>query len=553
MTNRSRNGRSRRQVLGLMSGAAAASILPQVRMSFAQANVQSAQPLPPLLMESYPDQFTVEAARIYARELAELGIAIDHKPQAFGQILGKVYGRKDVVTAMMGFGSPEERLDPDFYLRSIFSTGGSFNASHYSNPEFDRIAEAQQVEIDPTKRQALIDQAQRILAEDLPSWNVCSRHAINTVNKRLFRNFKPSKGLGLELYHVAPYLELEPVGNVKEVNVATTFRMSSAHPFTERSANGRGFLRFIYDTFLRYDGELNLKPWAAESYRLVNPTTYELKLRSGMKWHDGKPVTIEDAKFTFDYLLKWKPPFWDSFMVPVKSAEIVDASTLRVHLHSPSATFATLSLVQIAHPAEAHLGERARQGGRQDPDGVGRSGQRRDDRQRPIPVRRLPEGCRLLCPGQQGTLDRRPQDRRHPLHPGQRHRAAGRRHGGREHPHRRRRSHPAGRQAPRAARRDRPHPDAFGHDRELLAGQPAAAVQRQGVPSRHVLRPAQEEDHRHRARRRRAIRRAAPRSRRSSRSWIPKDLPDDEYDLAKARKILEDSGYKIAGGKLIMK
>ena len=44
-------------------------------------------------------------------------------------MLGKVYGRKDVVTAMMGFGSPEERLDPDFYLRSIFSTAGSFNAS----------------------------------------------------------------------------------------------------------------------------------------------------------------------------------------------------------------------------------------------------------------------------------------------------------------------------------------------------------------------------------------------------------------------------------------
>ena len=197
MTDRSRKGRSRRQVLGLMGGAAAASMLPHVRMSFAQASVQPGQPLPALLMESYPDQFTVEAARIYARELAELGIAIDHKPQAFGLILGKVYSRKDVVTAMMGFGSPEERFDPDFYLRSCFSTGGSFNAAHYSNPEFDRIAKAQQEEVDPAKRQALIDQAQRILAEDLPSWIVCSRHTINTVNKKLFRNFKPSKALGL--------------------------------------------------------------------------------------------------------------------------------------------------------------------------------------------------------------------------------------------------------------------------------------------------------------------------------------------------------------------
>jgi peptide/nickel transport system substrate-binding protein len=348
MKKRFGNGRSRREILGIMGGAAASSFLPPIRMSWAQAAPISGQPLPPLLMESYPDQMTVEAGRIYAHELGEIGIQIDQKPLAFGQILGKVYGRKELVTAMMGFGSPEERLDPDFYLRSCYSTGGSFNASHYSNPEFDRLAAAQEAETDPKKRQGLIDQAQKVLAEDLPSWNVCSRDAINPVNKKLFRNFKPSRALGLEVYHVAPYMELEPTGSVREVNVATTFRMSSAHLFTERSANGRGYLRFIYDTFLRLDGNLDLKPWAAESYKLVNPTTYDLKLRSGMKWHDGKPVTVEDAKFTFDYLLKWKPPVWASFTSIIKSAEIVDTSTVRVGLTGPSATFATLSLVQIA-------------------------------------------------------------------------------------------------------------------------------------------------------------------------------------------------------------
>jgi hypothetical protein len=36
-------------------------------------------------------------------------------------------------------------------------------------------------------------------------------------------------------------------------------------------------------------------------------------------------------------------------------------------------------------------------------------------------------------------------------------------------------------------------------------------------------------------------------------SWIPKDLPADEYDLAKARKILTDAGYSWSGGKLVMK
>ena len=88
-------------------------------MSFAQAGVQAGPAAAAAVDGILSRPVHVEAARIYARELAELGIAIDHKPQAFGQILGKVYGRKEVVTAMMGFGSPEERLDPDFYLRAI--------------------------------------------------------------------------------------------------------------------------------------------------------------------------------------------------------------------------------------------------------------------------------------------------------------------------------------------------------------------------------------------------------------------------------------------------
>ena len=59
--------------------------------------------------------------------------------------------------------------------------------------EFDRLAKEQQEETDPKKRLELIFQAQHLLAEDLPSWHVCSRDAINPVNKKLFKNFKPSK------------------------------------------------------------------------------------------------------------------------------------------------------------------------------------------------------------------------------------------------------------------------------------------------------------------------------------------------------------------------
>jgi peptide/nickel transport system substrate-binding protein len=329
-----------------MAGAASAPLAQPISVSLAQTYTPGAE-LSPLLMESFSDQMTVEVTRLYIRELEKLGIRVVHRPLVFSQILGKVYGSKDLTSAMMGLGFPEERFDPDFYVRSIYASDGSFNIPHYSNPEFDRYARQQLAAQTVEERRQALFEAQRILARDLPSWPICTRHQINPVNVSLFRNVNPSRGFGLECYHVAPYLEIEPIGSVREVNVATTFRMSSAHPFTERSSNGRGYVRFVFDTFFRYDRDLNLIPWAAEKVEQVDQTTYDLLLRPDMKWHDGRPVTIEDAKFTFDYLLKWKPPLWQPFMEMIASAEKLGERGLRVKLKSPAATFRTISLAQI--------------------------------------------------------------------------------------------------------------------------------------------------------------------------------------------------------------
>jgi peptide/nickel transport system substrate-binding protein len=337
---------SRREFLNAAALAAAGVMLP-VTISHAQEGVEPGKPVPPILLESYPDQLTVEATRVYARELEKIGIRVKHQPVGFAQILGKVYGRKDYTAGMLGWGSSEDRVDPDFYLRTAFSTGGFFNAAHYSNPEYDRLVAAQRAQLDPAKRKELIAQCQRVYARDVPSWNVCGRAMINPINTRLFTNVKPSRAMGMETYQVHPYLELTPRTSLKEVNVATVFKMSSAHLLTERAGNGRGFLRFVFDPFLRYDRDLSLRPWAAESYKVIDPTTVDVKLRDGMTWHDGKPVTGDDARFTFEYLLKWRPAQLAALLDGVQGVELVNPSTVRVKLAAPSITFITVSLAQI--------------------------------------------------------------------------------------------------------------------------------------------------------------------------------------------------------------
>jgi peptide/nickel transport system substrate-binding protein len=58
-----------------------------------------------------------------------------------------------------------------------------------------------------------------------------------------------------------------------------------------------------------------------------------------MRFHDSKPVTLEDLEFTFNYVLKWKFPPFSRVWKSVKSVEPLDKRTLRVHLNEPYAPF----------------------------------------------------------------------------------------------------------------------------------------------------------------------------------------------------------------------
>jgi len=66
--------------------------------------------------------------------------------------------------------------------------------------------------------------------------------------------------------------------------------------------------------------------------------TYEFKLRSGLKFHNGEPCTAEDVRFSF---ARYKGPGAKEFQAKVKSVEVVDERTVRFHLHTPWPDFMT--------------------------------------------------------------------------------------------------------------------------------------------------------------------------------------------------------------------
>jgi peptide/nickel transport system substrate-binding protein len=106
---------------------------------------------------------------------------------------------------------------------------------------------------------------------------------------------------------------------------------------------GPGYLQMsnLYDTLLWKDGTGQLLPWLAESVRRApDGLSYVFRLREGVKWHDGRPLTARDVAFTFEYFLRQSlGPLLIAQPTNVRGARARDPLTVEVTLEIPAVTF----------------------------------------------------------------------------------------------------------------------------------------------------------------------------------------------------------------------
>src|ERR1039458_5528539 len=62
----------------------------------------------------------------------------------------------------------------------------------------------------------------------------------------------------------------------------------------------------LFDALLTRDEHLNVQPGLAEHWEIPDPLTYIFHLHRGVTFHDGRPLTSRDVKWTFDSLLEGK-------------------------------------------------------------------------------------------------------------------------------------------------------------------------------------------------------------------------------------------------------
>ncbi|MBI4458496.1 MAG: ABC transporter substrate-binding protein, partial [Acidobacteria bacterium] len=96
----------------------------------------------------------------------------------------------------------------------------------------------------------------------------------------------------------------------------------------------------IFDSLLRRDRASALRPWLAERWEMPDPLTYVFHLRRDVRFHDGKPLTARDVRYTFASLLSGQiKSLKSSSYGRIASVDVSDDFTVVFRLKEPHASF----------------------------------------------------------------------------------------------------------------------------------------------------------------------------------------------------------------------
>lgn len=281
-----------------------------------------------------------EIARIVAQSCKAIGWEVEANPIDYNQGIQKVLQEHDYEMFLVFLPGTAIRIDPDFFIRSVHHSGehkrGGFNWMGYKNDRVDALATVQSRQMNFTDRWKPVFEAQDIILKDQPGTVLAYSQMTMAHRSDKLKGLVPQLGEGIGGFWSDVNMQVSGDGYSR---TGASTDVKHLNPLAVVDSTEFAELSMIYDRLFRLGPDGKPVPWAATDMKLVNDKTIDLTIRAGMRWHDGKAVTADDVKFTFDYLKKWKAPFFLAALNNVVAVEVPAANTVRIRLENPSAPF----------------------------------------------------------------------------------------------------------------------------------------------------------------------------------------------------------------------
>ncbi len=116
----------------------------------------------------------------------------------------------------------------------------------------------------------------------------------------------------------------------RDISIGLQAAITSMDPHYHNLSPNNSLLRHVFETLIRQDADQRLSPGLAVSWKALDDTTWEFKLRKNVRWHDGSLFTADDVAFTFKRApdVPNSPSSFAQFIRPLKEVKVIDAHTL---------------------------------------------------------------------------------------------------------------------------------------------------------------------------------------------------------------------------------
>ncbi|MFK0386229.1 ABC transporter substrate-binding protein [Agrobacterium sp. NPDC090273] len=136
------------------------------------------------------------------------------------------------------------------------------------------------------------------------------------------------------------------IAAARDITIAQSSDLRSNNPGVNRDGNTDGVILHIVEGLVGYTNSGEVKPLLAKSFETsADGLTYTFKLRTDVKFHNGKALTADDVVWNWTRYLKpetkWtcRNDFAEGGAAHVTGVKAVDAETVEITLEKPSAVF----------------------------------------------------------------------------------------------------------------------------------------------------------------------------------------------------------------------
>jgi peptide/nickel transport system substrate-binding protein len=149
----------------------------------------------------------------------------------------------------------------------------------------------------------------------------------------------------------------------------------SLDPTSYRDRNTQTVLKNMFDSLTTRDNNMKVVPQLAESWEALDDTTWEFKLRRGVKFHNGDDFTAKDVSFTLKRVVRegaldGRTSPRKGLLGPLAAVRIVDNYTVQIQTEKPWAILPLMLTLQEMVP-KRYMKAVGAEGFRKNPVGTG--------------------------------------------------------------------------------------------------------------------------------------------------------------------------------------